>query len=105
MAERRRATAEKKRVKAFLDGSFDDEVETLKKLTKEVLRQCDEDGIDTGGLETCCCGFSAISQFLERILMEHIGMKNSLESELQICSSLKNEISKRKTAATYFQPL
>ena len=50
MAERRRATADKKRIKAFLDGSFDDKVETLKKLTKEVLRQCDEDGIDTDEL-------------------------------------------------------
>ena len=33
--------------------------------------------------------FSQISRFLERILMEHIQMKNSLESQLQtdsICS-------------------
>ena len=50
MAERRRQTAEKKRIKAFLENSFDDEVETLKKLVKEVLRQCDEDGIDTDEL-------------------------------------------------------
>ena len=31
-------------------------------------------------------GFSKISHFLERILMEHIDMKNSLDSQLQIDS-------------------
>ena len=30
------------------------------------------------------CGFLKISNFLERILMEHIGMKNRLDSKLQI---------------------
>ena len=50
MAERRRVTAGKKRVKAFLESSFDDEVENLTKLAKEVLRQCDEDGIGTDEL-------------------------------------------------------
>ena len=30
------------------------------------------------------CSFSKISHFLERILMEHIDMKNSLDSKLQI---------------------
>ena len=33
-----------------------------------------------------CCGFSNISHFLERILMEHIDMKNSLDSMLQLYS-------------------
>ena len=31
----------------------------------------------TGGLELSCCGFSAISQLLGRILMEHIQSKYS----------------------------
>ena len=52
------------------------------------------------------CGFSKISFFLERILTEHILMKNSLDSKLQSYSlysirirSRKQEIFKKKTAA------
>ena len=47
MAERRKIAAEKKRIKKFLESSFDDEVDVLKSLVKETLRSCDEDGIDT----------------------------------------------------------
>ena len=43
-------------------------------------------GSDTGGLELSCCSFSTISQFLERILMEHIDIKTSPDSKLQIDS-------------------
>lgn len=47
MAARKKIAAEKKRIKKFLECSFDDEVDSLKGLVKEVLRTCDEDGIDT----------------------------------------------------------
>ena len=40
----------------------------------------------TYGLETCCSGFSKITLFLELFLMEHISIKNSLDSKLQIYS-------------------
>ena len=40
-------------------------------------------------------GFSTISQPLERILMEYIDMKNSLDSELQIYSICSTRISSR----------
>ena len=39
----------------------------------------------TDGSEMRCGGFSTISQFLERILMEHIDIKNSLDFRLKIC--------------------
>ena len=38
------------------------------------------DQVFTEGLELSCCGFSTISRFLERIPMEHIESKVSLES-------------------------
>ena len=38
------------------------------------------------GLEISCSVFLTISHFLEQILMEHIGMKNHLDSKLQIDS-------------------
>ena len=66
--------------------------------------------IITDRLELSCCGFSNISHFLERILMEHIDMRNSLDSKLQIyslCSlelALEVEISS-KNAGAYLQPL
>ena len=34
----------------------------------------------TDGFDLSCYVFSSISRFLERILMEHIDMKNSLDS-------------------------
>ena len=37
-----------------------------------------------------------VSQFLDQILMEHIDMKNSLESKLQINSTCSNRIRSRK---------
>ena len=40
--------------------------------------------------------FSAISQFLKRVLMECIDMKNSLDSKLQICSICSVRIRSRK---------
>ena len=41
-------------------------------------------GTFSDGLELSCCGILKISRFLERILMEHIDMKHSLDSKLQI---------------------
>ena len=41
-------------------------------------------------------GFLTISQILERILMEHIDMKNSLDSKLQIYSICSIRIRSRK---------
>ena len=41
------------------------------------------------------CTFSAISRFLERILMEHIESKNSVESKLQINSICSIRIQSR----------
>ena len=40
----------------------------------------------TDGLELSCCSFLKFSRFLERILMEHINWKNSLDSKLLIYS-------------------
>ena len=37
-------------------------------------------------IELNCCNFSTISHFLERILMEHVDIKNSSDSKLQIYS-------------------
>ena len=42
------------------------------------------------------CSFSKISHFLERILMEHIDMKNSLDSKLQVYSMCSIRIRSRK---------
>ena len=43
-----------------------------------------------------CCGYSKISHFLERILMEHKDMKNSLDSKLQVCCICFIQICSRK---------
>ena len=47
-------------------------------------------------LELCCSFFSRISHFLERILMEHIDIKRSLDSKLQIYFVCFIRISTRK---------
>ena len=52
-------------------------------------------------LEICCSDFSMISHFLERILIEHINMKNSLDFKLQVCSMCFIRIrSKNKISST-----
>ena len=60
--------------------------------------------------EICFSGFSKISHFLEFVLVEHIDMKNSLNSKLPIyfiysfrTSSRKKYL--RKSAPAYFQPI
>ena len=50
----------------------------------------------TYGLEIYSCVFSKISQFLVRVLMEHIGMKNSLDSKLQFYFTCSIRIRSRK---------
>ena len=50
----------------------------------------------TDELELSCSGFLIITYFLERILMEHMGMKNSLESKLLINSICSIRIRSRK---------
>ena len=39
--------------------------------------------LNTDGLELFCYGFSKMSHFLQRILMEHIDMKTSLGLKLE----------------------
>ena len=66
--------------------------------------------IATGKFFYILVGFSKISSFLERILIEHIDIKNSLDSKLQTNSlcplelALEVEISS-KNAGAYLQPL
>ena len=50
----------------------------------------------TDGLELSCCVFSKISHFLEGILMEHIDMKNRLDSKLHVSSMFSIRIRSRK---------
>ena len=50
----------------------------------------------TGGLEICCSSFSKISPFLERILMENILIKNTLDSKLQVYFTYSIRIRSRK---------
>ena len=50
----------------------------------------------TDGLESRCCCFSKISYFLERIPMEHMGTKDSLDSKLQIYFTCSIRIRPRK---------
>ena len=51
---------------------------------------------NTQGLEVCCSGFPKISHFLEQILIEHIGMINSLGAKLQIYSLSSIRVRSRK---------
>ena len=39
-----------------------------------------------GTFHKICCSFSKITHFQERILMEYIDKKNSLDSKLEVCS-------------------
>ena len=53
------------------------------------------DSFFTDGLEISCFGISKILHFLERILMEHIDMKNSLDSKLQFNTTCSIRIRSR----------
>ena len=60
----------------------------MKQLAKDTDRDVQQ--LAEGMLCLTCNGLLKIFHFLERILIEHIGMKNSLESKLQsysICST------------------
>ena len=66
---------------------------TLGKSTQKMWKT---NQVVTGGLEICCFSFLKISQFLERILMEHKDIKNSLDSKLQVYSICSIRINSRK---------
>ena len=69
--------------KAF---SLQREIEELTDRTETLERQLRAKEAEISELESCQDKVRSltISRFLERILMEHIRMKNSLDSELQI---------------------